>query len=77
MKVETSISLSADIVNVIDQLSDQYQSRSEWIEMALRSFIAQIATPVEKNLKDIEIINKNADRLNEEARDALTYQVDL
>jgi metal-responsive CopG/Arc/MetJ family transcriptional regulator len=75
MKVETSISLSEDIVNVIDQLSDQYQSRSEWIEMALRT--AQITTPHEKNVKDIDIINKNADRLNEEAMDVLTYQVDF
>jgi len=77
MKLETSISLSEDLINVIDQLSDQYQSRSEWIEMALRTFIAQITTPHEKNVKDIDIINKNAVRLNEEAMDVLTYQVDL
>jgi metal-responsive CopG/Arc/MetJ family transcriptional regulator len=77
MKLETSISLSEDLINVIDQLSEQYQSRSEWIEMALRTFIAQIKTPHEKNVKDIDIINKNADRLNEEAMDVLTYQVDL
>jgi len=57
MKIETSISLSEDILDVIDQLSEKYQNRSEWIEMALRSFIAQISS--EKNVQDIDIINKN------------------
>ncbi|RKZ42534.1 MAG: hypothetical protein DRQ49_01620 [Gammaproteobacteria bacterium] len=75
MKIETSISLSEDILDVIDKLSEKYQNRSEWIEMALRSFIAQITH--EKNVPDIDIINKNAARLNEEALDVLTYQVDL
>jgi len=75
MKIETSISLSEDILDIIDELSEQYQNRSEWIEMALRSFIAQITH--EKNVQDIDIINQNAARLNEEALDVLTYQVDL
>ncbi len=75
MKIETSISLPEDILDVIDKLSEKYQNRSEWIEMALRSFIAQISS--EKNVQDIDIINKNAARLNEEALDVLTYQVDL
>ncbi|MCK5522749.1 MAG: hypothetical protein KAI83_06390 [Thiomargarita sp.] len=75
MKIETSISLSEDILDIIDELSEQYQNRSEWIEMALRSFIAQITR--EKNVQDIDIINQNAARLNEEALDVLTYQVDL
>jgi len=75
MNIETSISLPEDILDVIDKLSEQYQNRSEWIEMALRSFIAQITH--EQNVHDIEIINNNAARLNEEALDVLTYQVDL
>ncbi|MCI0525641.1 MAG: hypothetical protein L0Y75_10300 [Acidobacteria bacterium] len=31
----------------------------------------------ERSAKDIEIINRNADRLNEEALDVLDYQIDL
>jgi len=54
MNIETSISLPEDILDVIDKLSEQYQNRSEWIEMALRSFIAQITH--EQNVHDIEII---------------------
>jgi metal-responsive CopG/Arc/MetJ family transcriptional regulator len=75
VKVETSIFLSDDILSAIDKLSEQYQNRSEWIKMALQSFIAQIKN--EKNLEDVDIINKNATRLNKEALDAFTYQVDL
>ncbi len=76
-KVETSISLSEELLHVIDQRLGQYQNRSQWIEMALRTFIAQITTPSEKNRSDLNIINKNAAHLNEEALDVLSYQVDL
>ena len=29
-----------------------------------------------RNAQDLEILNRNADALNEEARDVLSYQVD-
>lgn len=31
----------------------------------------------ERDAKDLEIINRNADRLNEEAMDVLQYQIEL
>ena len=31
----------------------------------------------ERDAKDLEIINRNADRLNKEARDVLEYQIEL
>jgi predicted DNA-binding antitoxin AbrB/MazE fold protein len=31
----------------------------------------------ERDAKDLEIINRNADRLNEEAMDVLNYQIEL
>ncbi|MBO0719260.1 MAG: hypothetical protein J2P41_00435 [Blastocatellia bacterium] len=34
-------------------------------------------TRLERNEKDLEIINRNADRLNEEAMDVLKYQIAL
>lgn len=34
-------------------------------------------TRQERNVRDIEIINRNADALNEEALDVLSYQVEL
>ena len=76
MKVKTSITLSEDLLKTIDKLSRRYKNRSEFIEIALRAFIAQNIRN-ERNAKDLEIINQNAEFLNEEALDVLAYQVDL
>jgi len=38
---------------------------------------ARRLSKAERNARDIEIINRNADRLNEEAMDALSYQIEL
>jgi metal-responsive CopG/Arc/MetJ family transcriptional regulator len=76
MKVKTSITLSEDLLKVVDKLSGQYKNRSEFVEIALRAFIAQIIRN-EQNARDLEIINRRADHLNEEALDVLAYQVVL
>jgi len=76
MKIKTSITLSADVVKAVDKLSGLYKNRSEFIETALRAFIAQTIRN-QQNARDLEIINQHADRLNEEALDVLAYQVDL
>ena len=74
MKTKTSITLSEDVVQAMDKLSGQYKNRSEFIELALRNYIAQLIRK-ERNAKDLTIINRRADRLNEEALDVLAYQV--
>ncbi len=74
MKTKTSITLSEDVVMDVDRLSGQHGSRSEFIELALRSYIAQLMRE-ERDGNDLEIINQHADRLNEEALDVLAYQV--
>jgi len=76
MKVKTSITLSEDVLKAVDRLSGQYKNRSEFIETALRAFIAQIVRN-EQNARDLEIINRRADSLNKEASDVLDYQVAL
>jgi metal-responsive CopG/Arc/MetJ family transcriptional regulator len=76
MKVKTSITLSEDLLKIIDKRSSKYKNRSEFIEAALRSFIAQTIRN-EQNAKDLEIINRCADQLNQEAEDVLSYQVPL
>jgi metal-responsive CopG/Arc/MetJ family transcriptional regulator len=76
MKIKTSITLSEDLLKIIDQRSTQYKNRSEFIEAALRSYIAQ-AIRNEQNAKDLDIINRCADHLNKEAEDVLSYQVPL
>ena len=74
MKVKTSITLSEDIIKVIDKRLNTYKNRSDFIECALRAYIDKLIKD-EQNARDLDIINKQADRLNKEAIDVLSYQV--
>jgi metal-responsive CopG/Arc/MetJ family transcriptional regulator len=74
MKVKTSITLSEDLLDAIDKRSGQFKNRSDFIETAMRVYIEQIIRE-EQNARDLDIINRQADRLNQEAIDVLAYQV--
>ena len=74
MKVKTSITLSEDLLEAIDQRSAQFKNRSDFIESAIRAFITQMIRE-EQNAKDLAILNRQAERLNQEAIDVLSYQV--
>jgi metal-responsive CopG/Arc/MetJ family transcriptional regulator len=76
MKVKTSVTLSEDIVKQLDAVVDAGESRSQVIERMLREAFAKLERQA-RDLRDLEIINRNADRLNEEAEDVLSYQVEL
>jgi metal-responsive CopG/Arc/MetJ family transcriptional regulator len=76
MKVKTSVTLSDELIDAIDQYGQPYKNRSDFIEVATWAFIKQIIRD-QQNARDIEIINRNADRLNAEAQDVLAYQVQL
>jgi metal-responsive CopG/Arc/MetJ family transcriptional regulator len=76
MKVKTSITLSEDLLEAIDQQARPDKTRSEFIEMAVRAFIARRIRD-EQNARDLEIINRRADYLNQEAEVVLAYQVPL
>jgi metal-responsive CopG/Arc/MetJ family transcriptional regulator len=75
MKLKTSVTLSEELLRTIDLLSGDSGNRSQFIEAALRSYIDQMIR-MERNARDIELINLQADRLNEEALDVLAYQVE-
>ena len=74
MKVKTSITLAEDLLKAIDEQSGPHKSRSDFIEKAVRAYIVNVLRD-QQNARDLEIINRHADRLNEEAKDVLTYQV--
>jgi len=76
MKVKTSITISEELINSIDEALGKQKNRSEFIERAVRDYIEKQAQE-ERNLKDLDILNKKADKLNKEAEDVLSYQVDL
>ena len=76
MKVKTSITLSGEVLALIDQHHAEFRSRSEFLERAARAFLAHLAR-TEAERRDLEIINQHADELNAEAEDVLAYQVAL
>ena len=73
MKLKTSITLSDDLVKAIDQQSGPHGNRSEFIETAVRTYIRHILRE-QQNAKDLAIINRQAERLNKEASDVLSFQ---
>jgi metal-responsive CopG/Arc/MetJ family transcriptional regulator len=76
MKVKTSITLSEELIQSIDELFGRQKNRSEFIEKAVRHFIEKQMRR-KRDLKDLDILNKKANKLNKEAEDVLTYQVSL
>jgi metal-responsive CopG/Arc/MetJ family transcriptional regulator len=76
MKVKTSIILSKDLLRAIDEKLEADSNRSEFIENAVWAFIAKIIRN-EQNANNLEILNRSAEHLNQEAADVLEYQVPL
>lgn len=75
MKVKTSVTLSTDVLKAMEQVSDQYKNRSEFLETAAWALLAQVRR-AQRNAKDLALLNTHATRLNREADDVLAYQVD-
>jgi metal-responsive CopG/Arc/MetJ family transcriptional regulator len=76
MGIKLSVVLPVELVEAMNDLSKPYKSRSQFIEQAIKQFIANIKRE-EQNRRDLELINRHAKRLNEETHDALEYQIPL
>jgi len=76
MKVRTSVTLSKDLLDELRAIMSPDASTSAVVEAALREYLAK-RRKAARDARDLDIINRNAERLNREAEDALTYQVDL
>ena len=76
MKIKTSITLSEDLIKEINTLIGESGNRSAFMEQVLRDFLATRARKIDAE-KELEILNRYADELNEEAKDVLSYQVEL
>lgn len=77
MKVKTSITLSEELLKLVDKRAKQLKkNRSDFIEAAVWEFVARLVRD-EQNARDLEIINRRAEYLNREAADVLDYQVQL
>ena len=76
MKVKTSITLSRAVLEEIDRRSEQFHSRSGFLETAAVALLREL-TRKETEQRDLDIINRRADALNAEADDVLGFQVPL
>ena len=70
MRVKTSITLPKELLGRLDRVDN---NRSALLERAALVYLAQLERQV-RDRRDIEIIDRNAERLNREAMDTLQYQ---
>jgi metal-responsive CopG/Arc/MetJ family transcriptional regulator len=75
MKEKTSITLSTDVLAKIEQMAGSKLSRSAFIEFVLRGYFRERARR-KAEIRDVQIINAAAERLNLEAEDVLGFQTD-
>lgn len=73
MKEKTSITLSKEVIGEIDRMAGSDQSRSAFIEAALRKYMVDRAR-AERDKRELELINRNVSQLNRDALDTLDYQ---
>jgi metal-responsive CopG/Arc/MetJ family transcriptional regulator len=70
VRVKTSITLPERLLRRLDRVDS---NRSALLERAALAYLAHLERQ-ERDRKDVEIINRNAVRLNREAKDTLDYQ---
>lgn len=70
MRVKTSITLPEDLLVRLDRVD---KNRSALLERAAVAWLAHLERQM-RDRKDMEIIDRHADRLNREAMDVLGYQ---
>lgn len=76
MKVKTSVTLSEDVLEEVDSALEESGNRSAFIEEAVREHLDRLRQKA-RDEKDLYILNEQADELNEEALDVLSYQAEL
>jgi metal-responsive CopG/Arc/MetJ family transcriptional regulator len=70
MRVKTSVTLPSALLLEIDRLE---ANRSAFLEKAAHAYLATVAKS-QRNARDAAILERNTDRLNQEASDVLEYQ---
>lgn len=75
MKLKTSITLNEATVHAIDELAGPGANRSRVIEQAVIEYLERHRRE-RRDRMDLEILNRNAERLNREVEDVLAYQAE-
>lgn len=76
MKVKTSVTLSKDVIALIDKHAEGENNRSAFIELAVRTYL-QMLQRRKRDQDDLRTINRLSEKLNKEAEDVLSYQVEM
>jgi metal-responsive CopG/Arc/MetJ family transcriptional regulator len=71
-KAKTSVTLSSNLLKVIDRLAGSSQ-RSAWIEIAVRAY-AKRELRRERRARELELLDRHAGALNAECDESATYQ---
>ena len=75
MKIKTSITLSKELLREVNaRIEAQQRSRSDFIEEAVRAFLAG-ADRAALQVREAALLRKHAAALNAEMADVLEYQV--
>jgi metal-responsive CopG/Arc/MetJ family transcriptional regulator len=81
MKVETTITIEADLLAQADRAAKGFRNRSEVFENALQIYLPTLnQIPQKRKLtreEEIQLINRYADEHHEEILENLEYQIDL
>ena len=70
MRVRTSITLPEKLLRQLDRVDS---NRSALLERAAVAYLSHLERQ-KRDRRDVEIINRNAARLNREAKDTIEYQ---
>ena len=73
MKQKTSITLPEDLLRRLDEMIGPGGNRSAAMEKALDSYLTDHERR-QRDAQDLELLNRDAARLNREARAVLGYQ---
>jgi hypothetical protein len=73
-KAKTSVTLSANLLKVIDGLAGSSQ-RSAWIERAVRRYALHELRRA-RRARELELLNRHAEALNAEGDESARYQAD-
>ena len=75
MKLKTSVTLSEETVRAIDEVAGRGGNRSRVIEEAVVEYLVRRSRE-RREARDLEILNRNAERLNREVEDVLAHQAE-
>jgi metal-responsive CopG/Arc/MetJ family transcriptional regulator len=73
MKVKTSVTLSKELLELIEKNREASENRSAFIESAVVYYLQHYQKKIRES-RDLEILNRQYSKLNKEAEEVLQYQ---